>query len=74
MAASVPSPSRPALMTIEELADRLGVTVRHVRRLVSERRVPYMKWGHLLRFDPKAIDRWLDERAVNVVTSTVRTR
>lgn len=52
------------LMSIAEVADRLGVTVRHIRRLVSERRIPYLKWGHLLRFDPADIDQWLDTARV----------
>ena len=32
-----------------------------MRRLVAERRIPFLKWGHLLRFDPDEISRWLDE-------------
>jgi excisionase family DNA binding protein len=48
------------LVTIHEVADRLGVEVRHIRRLVHERRIPYIKWGHLLRFDPVDIDQWID--------------
>ena len=44
------------LVGIAEVSDRLGVDIRHVRRLVHERRIPYIKWGHLLRFDPGAID------------------
>jgi excisionase family DNA binding protein len=40
---------------------RLGVQVRHVRRLVSERLIPFIKWGRLLRFDPNEIEAWLDE-------------
>jgi excisionase family DNA binding protein len=47
-------------MDIEAVAARLGVNVRHVRRLVSERRIPYLKWGHLVRFDPGEIAAWLD--------------
>ncbi|MDQ4090053.1 MAG: helix-turn-helix domain-containing protein [Actinomycetota bacterium] len=42
------------------MAKRLGVSVRHVRRLVHEKRVPLVKWGHLLRFDPDEIERWID--------------
>jgi excisionase family DNA binding protein len=42
------------------VADRLDVSVRHVRRLVQEKRVPFIKWGHLLRFDPDEIERWID--------------
>lgn len=49
------------LMDLPAVARRLGVNERHIRRLVAERRIPYIKWGHLLRFDPPDIDRWLDE-------------
>lgn len=49
------------LVDIAWVAKRLGVTVRHVRRLVTERRIPLVKWGHLLRFDPQEIDGWIDE-------------
>ncbi len=48
------------LLSIAEVADALGVEVRHVRRLVHERRIPYIKWGHLLRFDPAEIAAWVD--------------
>src|SRR3954454_20507348 len=50
-----------ALVDIEAVTQRLGVQVRHVRRLVIERRIPFLKWGHLLRFDPADIEAWLDE-------------
>lgn len=52
--------SLPHLLTIAELAEHLGVDVRHVRRLVAERRIPFIKWGHLLRFDPSDIAAWID--------------
>ena len=48
------------LVDIDWVAKRLGVTVRHVRRLVAEQRIPLVKWGHLLRFDPAEIQRWID--------------
>lgn len=48
------------LWDIKAVADRLDVQVRHVRRLVAEGRIPYIKWGHLLRFDPDEIERWVD--------------
>ena len=49
------------LMDLPAVARRLGVNHRHIRRLVAERRIPYLKWGHLLRFDPAAIDEWLQQ-------------
>lgn len=48
------------LLNIGEVAEMLGVEVRHVRRLVAERRIPLIKWGHLLRFDPADIEAWLE--------------
>jgi excisionase family DNA binding protein len=62
---------RPSLIDLPALAERLGVTERHVRRLVAERRVPFIKWGHLLRFDPADIDAWLEEQRVNCPTEGV---
>ena len=50
----------PRLLDISGLAERLGVNPRHIRRLVSERRIPFIKWGHLIRFDPDEVAAWLD--------------
>lgn len=56
------SPNRATgLIDIEGVAELLGVSVRHVRRLVHERRIPFIKWGHLLRFDPEDIEAWIEE-------------
>ena len=52
----------PHLLTIDQLARHLGISVRHVRRLIAERRVPYLKVGRLVRFDPADIAVWLDSR------------
>jgi excisionase family DNA binding protein len=52
------------LLTIDEVAAWLGVTVRHIRRLVAERRIPYLKWSRYLRFDPDDIAAWLAESRV----------
>jgi excisionase family DNA binding protein len=57
-------PAPPPLLDITGVAERLGVTVRHVRRLVAERRIPFIKWGGLLRFDPLEVDAWLDRHRV----------
>lgn len=50
----------PQLVDIPALAEHLGVTPRHVRRLVAERRIPFVKWGHLIRFDVAEVNRWLE--------------
>ncbi|MGQ0830048.1 MAG: helix-turn-helix domain-containing protein [Microthrixaceae bacterium] len=48
------------LVGLPQVADRLGVNERHVRRLVAERRIPFVKWGHLLRFDPVELEAWIE--------------
>lgn len=50
----------PHLLDIRRLAEHLGVNERHIRRLVAERRIPFIKWGHLVRFDPDEVHEWLD--------------
>jgi excisionase family DNA binding protein len=40
------------LLTVEEAAERLNTTPRHVRRLVFERRIAYRKLGNYVRFHP----------------------
>lgn len=58
------------LVDISGAAVRLGVSVRHVRGLVAERRVPFIKWGHLLRFDPIELERWIADHRVEPSTAT----
>lgn len=51
----------PQLLDIPTLAETLGDSVRHIRRLVAERRIPYIKIGHFIRFDASEIGQWLNE-------------
>lgn len=55
---------RRRLLTLKQVAEQLNVNERHVRRLVFERRIPYLKWGHLLRFDPVEVDEWLERARI----------
>lgn len=58
------SMTTPPLLDVTGLAEWLGVTERFVRRLVAERRVPFLKLGEFVRFDPRAIESWLDSATV----------
>jgi excisionase family DNA binding protein len=58
-------PALEQLLDIGGLAARLGATSRFVRRLVEERRVPYLKIGRLVRFDPAAVDSWIGSTKVD---------
>jgi excisionase family DNA binding protein len=50
----------PTLLNIDQLAERLGVSSRHIRRLIAERRVPHLRVGRFVRFDPVDVAAWLD--------------
>ncbi|MAT03637.1 MAG: DNA-binding protein [Acidimicrobiaceae bacterium] len=52
------------LLDIAGLADRLGVGERMVRRLVSERRIPFLKIGRHVRFEADAVEAWIRESRV----------
>ena len=60
----------PQLLTMEQLAERLGVTPRHVRRLVAERRVPFVRVGRFIRFDPADVAHWLGRNSVTGTRTT----
>lgn len=60
-------PPNVALLGVRELADRLGTSERFVRRLVAERRMPFLKVGRFVRFDPRDVDAWLVEHRVDAV-------
>jgi excisionase family DNA binding protein len=61
-----PESGRQQLIDITELAQQLATSRRHVRRLVEERRIPYLKIGHYVRFDPEDIETWLDGQRVSM--------
>ena len=43
------------LMTTKELAKFLKFSDRHISNLVRSRRIPRIKIGHAVRFDPEAV-------------------
>ena len=49
------------LVDINWVAARLGVKPRMVRRLVHERRIPNVKVGGHVRFEPAEIERFIDQ-------------
>lgn len=51
------------LMTAEEVADRLQVTVAWVREMARREEIPSYKLGRYRRFSEAAIESWLKDRA-----------
>lgn len=50
----------PALIDVRAAAELLGTSERQIRSMVFERRIPYMKIGPKLRFDPAELEDFLD--------------
>jgi excisionase family DNA binding protein len=70
MAFLAPTPPAPPahrrLVGIDVLAEWLATSPRHIRRLVAETRVPFVKVGHFIRFDPDDITLWIEEQKVTI--------
>jgi excisionase family DNA binding protein len=58
--------TRTELIDIAALATWLGVEIVFVRRLIAERRIPFLKIGKFVRFDPDEVARWIDEQRVGI--------
>ena len=58
-----PEPKTPAtiggLVGPEAIADTLGVTAEYMRRLAREGRIPSVKVGKYVRFNPAEIAAWV---------------
>ena len=52
------------LLDINEAAERLGTTERHMRALIANRKIDYIKVGRLVRFDPSTLDAWIRAQTV----------
>jgi excisionase family DNA binding protein len=52
------------LLDVNQVAARMCVTPRFIRRLVEERRIPFCRLGKFVRFDPADIEAWIEARRV----------
>jgi excisionase family DNA binding protein len=64
------------LLTPQEAADRLGTSLRFVRRLVLERRIPFIKVGRHVRIATSDLDAFIAAGRVEAgsVPSSARRR
>jgi excisionase family DNA binding protein len=56
------TPLLPNLVDIQTVARSLGISMRQVRRFVAEGQIPFLRVGHLIRFDPNELNDWIDDR------------
>jgi len=51
-------------MNINELTDYIGLSKNTIYSWVWQRRIPYTKFGRLVKFDRRAIDLWVKKYSV----------
>jgi excisionase family DNA binding protein len=59
------------LLSVEQAAERLGTSVRFVRRLIAERRIAYVKVGRHVRLDPTDVEAFIAASRVEIQPSSV---
>ena len=59
-----------SLLSVEAAADYLGASPRFIRRLVAERRVPYVKVGRLVRLTHEDLDDFIAARRVEPLSAS----
>ena len=52
------------LIAIKEAAEYTGLSVHTLYTMVSQRRVPHVKVGRLVKFDVDLLDRWIKQHTV----------
>lgn len=54
------------LLNVKELADFLNIKVSTLYSWVNQKKIPYVKIGHVVRFKREEIEKWLEDRSIKV--------
>lgn len=58
------------LITTEDVAERLGISISTVKRLTAQQKIPFIRVSdRRIAFDPDDLDAWLKTRSVSTYTS-----
>ncbi len=52
------------LLTIQEAAQYAGVSPTTLYKWVSQRKIPHIKLGRLVKFDPGKVEEWIKQQTV----------
>ncbi|MBH0178420.1 MAG: helix-turn-helix domain-containing protein [Nitrospira sp.] len=52
------------LIPIQEAAQYTGLSPHTLYTMVSQRRIPYVKVGRLVKFDVDLLDKWIKQQTV----------
>jgi excisionase family DNA binding protein len=68
------SSTSESLLNKREAASLLGVSQRTVDNWISSKQLPYVKLSYVVRFIPADIHRFITERRINNIGSTLRSQ
>ena len=54
----------PPLIGVHEAARYISVSVTTLYKWVSQRKIPYIKMGRLVKFDPMKLEEWIKQQTV----------
>ncbi len=54
----------PRLISIQDAAQYTGLSVQTLYKMVSQRRIPFVKMGRLTKFDVGLLDTWIKQNTV----------
>ena len=60
------------ILTVDQLAEYLGIGKQRVYEAVSRNAIPYFKVGKSLRFRKSAVDKWIESKSVPVAPPRLR--
>lgn len=60
---------RPRLVSIQDCSVYMGLSVHTLYTMVSQRRIPFVKVGRLVKFDLALLDAWIVKRTVMPIAS-----
>jgi excisionase family DNA binding protein len=52
------------LLTIQEASQYTGLSVHTLYTMVSQKRIPYVKVGRLVKFELEMLDKWIKRQTV----------
>jgi len=52
-------------LNIDEVSDYIGLSKNTIYSWVWQKRIPHTKFGRLVKFDRRAIERWAEKKSVN---------
>lgn len=52
------------LLTRDNIAENLGLSVRTIDAMVKQRKIPVVRIGRKVRFNPNEIEKWINKREI----------